>query len=74
MYYVFAVRLKRMRIVDAQTVKDLDIRYRVCGYGCPLLLVVPVAIVDIVQLKTIYGSVVCYLKDYFFSVFDAYCM
>ena len=69
MYVIFAVRMKRMRIVDEQTFKTLYLRYRVFGYGCPLLFVMPAAILDILQWQHIYGSWVCFIADYETLVF-----
>ena len=64
MYSVFAIRMKRMRVIDDQTVTILYLRYRLCGYVCPLLLVAPAVILDILQMKHIYGPQICYVSDY----------
>ena len=64
MYSVFAIRMKRMRIIDEKTVKCLYLRYQLFGYVCPLLLVTPAIILDILQMKHIYGPKICCVSDY----------
>ena len=63
MYSVFAIRMKRMRIIDEQTVKSLYLRYRLYGYVCPALIITPAVILDILKRKPIYGQNICYVSD-----------
>ena len=64
MYSVFALRLKKLRIVDEETVRILYLRYRLFGYLFPFLLVLPAVILDFLQWKHIYGPSICYVSDY----------
>ena len=63
LYNVFAIRIKRMRIVDKQTAKSLFLRYRLCAYLGPLICIVPAVILEVLQWKQVYGASVCFISD-----------
>ena len=74
MYNVFAIRIKRMRIADKQTLKSLYLRYRLCSYLGPLTFVVPAVIL---QWRQVSAASVCFISDneilFFFFLFPIGC-